>query len=251
MSYQNITLLAAIMTIVTSLLSINEHIRKERLFKTISVLLMYIIPIVFIQQIIKVTYLYKGFVFCYLIIYMVIKMLALNNTFHSFDTIHIKTEYSTIFKNHKITLFMVLVLLLSIHLYSWNNVIQDIFISDFSADQAAYYSELMTYHINMDMVDYLTENIFITLSILVDTANFFLMFYAINFISAYTYGKMLLLDKEQVSHKINEDSYITEELKIKDGMSKNAKKAWLVLLVVFCISCRLAVLWLRHLFSLF
>lgn len=171
---QSLTLLTTIIAIMSNLLSINEKIAKNGLVNTLKIMSYYAIPIIFIKQIIVLTYEAKTALSIMLSIVPIL--------------IFVIIKYKRIrFLSDDDTAFIFMMFFISI-LFIIEIFIPCFGINNYSSQITNYINGLKNFKISIDMYKYMLENLFCTLCLLIDAVKFVLFFIvSLNELIYYSY----------------------------------------------------------------
>lgn len=159
MNLQVLTLLTTIVAVISSLLSLNQKLSKIGVIGLLKILSYYILPILFIQQIIQITYSIKSFM---IIIFSVLPILFL--------AFAIKLRKKNVFdRDEKV----VIGLLISAVFLLWiKPVFLNCVIPNYFDITNKLYTDLFNYKISEEMYVFLCKNLTSTFLILLDTVTY-------------------------------------------------------------------------------
>lgn len=188
MDTQTFTLLASIVSITNGLLSINVNLKKTKLVGAIKIISIYILPILFIRQIFEITYLYKNDILNILFILTVLGIIYLCYNYYVPDEFDENCKILQFLRFNGKGTATIIVLLLSMCVNSLSEqFLLNLIIEDFTSNREIFIDKLMQYHLSVNMFVYFSDNILITLSIIIDIANIVIIFSTI--LNTYKYFK--------------------------------------------------------------
>lgn len=163
MIFQILSLLIPIITVISSLLSLNEKISNQGIIKTIKILLLYLLPILFIQQILQVAYLFKTPISRLLLILPITTFILLLILF-----------YIKKLKFKKQELLYILIMLINSLLFAFQPYCLNLIIDDFLIKLNDFFIELSDYNISYNMYVFLSNNLFYVFANIIDVATIIL-----------------------------------------------------------------------------
>lgn len=169
MDIQLISLLAAIITIITGVLSLSKDLNKTSIIRFCKILCCYSMPILFIQQVITLTNLFQPAI---MIIYIFI---------FSFKVITSHDDYKKFSDDKCISAFIIIIISI-IMFFVGEFGLRDYSVNNFRESRTTFINNLNTYKINIEMFVFLKNNIFMTLCMFLDALNLFIIPYSMIFV---------------------------------------------------------------------
>ncbi len=165
-SVQSLTLLTTIIAVISNFLSINEKIAKNGLVNTLKIISYYILPIIFIQQILLLTYEAKATLAAFLSAIPILTLIIANvKKIIIFDKDDIQMIWLAFFS----AVFLII-----------NIFLPCIGFENYDSQITNYINEMKNYKISIELYQYLIEHLFFTLCLMIDVIEIILLF-LINF----------------------------------------------------------------------
>lgn len=173
MDLQTLTLLSSIIAIISGLLSLSKKMRDFGFVKVIRTLCIYILPVLFIQQILIFT----------LNLQFSIMWINLLYPVAWFIYIKIKNQKYTGKKLYRLYdaefIILLLVMISVLIFYIREQFFTDTVLFNFFSMRRKFIKELQNYHITFEMFQFLAENLYVSLCSLLDSTNLFLLPYTL------------------------------------------------------------------------
>lgn len=194
-SIQSLTLLTTIIAVVSNLLSINEKISSNGLVNTLKLMSYYVLPIIFLKQIIIFNYEVKSLLTIFLSIIPISTLIVVKKNkikfYSSEDTVFIYTSF-----------ILLLILILQIF-------IPCIGIENYNSQITDYINEIKVYKISIAMYQYMMEYLFCTLCLIIDVVET-ILFFMVSFKELIYYNQYIFDSKNNII-SINYDTSIDFE----------------------------------------
>lgn len=220
--------LAGIIGIVNGSFLILDRIKKMDLVEIIKVLLVCLASTVFIKETICMTYLYQEYIFSVYRISFILLGIYLFLYYRTNNPFIEKNIFASFIKDNMKVLTLFLIVFLSLFLYQpMANTFKDHLIENFSYDKITFISGLSHYQVSNDIFIYLKENLFITLSIVIDTINIVVAFHAM--INTYRYFRENIYVKSY-KHKLNAN-YEDDTRYLRYAENKAVKLSFITLFI--------------------
>lgn len=164
MNIQSLTLLTTLITIISNLLSLNETLSKNGVISIIKILSYYILPLLFIQQILLFTYSIKfvlSIIFCILPLVLLIELVYRINKRNFFNANEVA---------------IIICLITSSGCFLGQSLILECFIPNYNIQLNNYINCLREYKISEEMYIFLVNNLLFTFSLIINVVAIILFF---------------------------------------------------------------------------
>lgn len=180
MDIQLISLLSGIITIITGVLSLSKDLSKTKLIRAIKTLCCYSVPILFIQQIFNLTYLFQEVI---MLIFIGSLLIVTVCQFDRYSHKKVNNHFINFIKENPRGFIVFIVIILSvILLFVGEYKLRDNLVGQFTINREKFIHTLNTYKINTEMFIFLKDNIFMSACMILDASNILLIFYSIKFL---------------------------------------------------------------------
>ncbi|HJI57289.1 MAG: hypothetical protein ACLSGX_06225 [Pseudoruminococcus massiliensis] len=257
MDIQLISLLAAVITIITGILSLSKDLRKTSILHLIKILCCYSMPILFIQQIILFVNMFQHII---IPIYIVALFFMIRTQYNEYKIIKPTDKVEDFINENKESFLACVIVVISvIAFYIGEYWSRDFIIPYFKESRKIFIETLNTYKINTEMFIFLKNNIFMTFCMIFDILNLLLMFHSIKYqklsfeCNTYLIGKYYeSQDKEKTYLKKPMSSYNLEDLKplFRENIILS-NKALKLSIISYCISSGLLFWFIKLVINFF